>query len=146
MSALAHELATLLSDDAVVEPVPGPYLHDATESRGLGGRADVLVLPSSAEEVAATLAHCYAQDVPITPRGGGTGFAGGAVPLDGGVVLGLERMRALRELRPELWRAHAEAGMTTATLRRHARENGLLFPPDPGAAEQSHLGGNIACN
>ena len=146
MSTLARELAKILSDGAVQEPVPGPYLRDATESRGLGGRADALVLPASADEVASTVAWCYAHDVPITPRGGGTGFAGGAVPLDGGVVLGLERMHALRELEPALWRAHAEAGMTTATLRRLARENGLLFPPDPGAAEQSQLGGNIACN
>ena len=146
MSTLARELAKVLSDGAVQEPVPGAYLRDATESRGLGGRADALVLPASADEVASTVAYCYAHDVPVTPRGGGTGFAGGAVPLDGGVVLGLERMRALRELEPALWRAHAEAGMTTATLRRLARENGLLFPPDPGAAEQSQLGGNIACN
>ena len=110
MSALARELALAVGGDGVVEPVPGPYLHDATESRGLGGRADVLVLPSTAEEVAATVAHCYAHDVPITPRGGGTGFAGGAVPLDGGVVLGLERMHALRELRPELWRCTSRRG------------------------------------
>ena len=146
MSALVAELSRLLPESAVQGDVPAEYLRDATESRGLRGRADALVLPRTTEEVAATVAYCYAHDVPIIPRGGGTGFAGGAVPLDGGVVLALDRMHALRELRPELWRAHAEAGMTTATMRRLARESGLLFPPDPGAAEQSQLGGNIACN
>ena len=80
------------------------------------------------------------------PRGGGTGFAGGAVPVGGGLVVGLERLSRIRALDPGLWRMHVEAGATTATVRRLARENGLLFPPDPGAAEQSQIGGNIATN
>ncbi len=84
--------------------------------------------------------------MPIVPRGGGTGFTGGAVPLDGGVVLSLERLTKIRHLDPGLWRAAPEAGVITADLRRRARENGLLFPPDPGSAEQSQLGGNIATN
>jgi glycolate oxidase subunit GlcD len=121
-------------------------LSDATEAHGLQGHADALALPRSAEEVAAVLAWCYEHDVALTPRGGGTGFAGGAVPLQGGVVLDLRNMNRMRALDPALWRAEVEAGVTTAALRRRARENGLLFPPDPGAAEQSQIGGNIATN
>jgi len=121
-------------------------LRDATEAHGLCGHADALALPRSAEEVAAVLAWCYEHDVALTPRGGGTGFAGGAVPLQGGIVLDLRRMDRVRSLDPALWRAEVEAGVTTATLRRRARENGLLFAPDPGAAEQSQIGGNIATN
>lgn len=121
-------------------------LRDATEAHGLVGRADALACPRSAEEVAAVLAWSYAHDVPLTPRGGGTGFAGGAVPLDGGVVLDLRRMNRVRSLEGELWRAEVEAGVRTAEVHRLARENGLLFPPDPGAAEQSQIGGNIATN
>jgi FAD/FMN-containing dehydrogenase len=68
------------------------------------------------------------------------------VPVDGGVVLGLERMTRIRELAPLRWRACVEAGVPTAAVRRLARENGLVFPPDPGAAEQSLIGGNIATN
>ncbi|MDQ6778153.1 MAG: FAD-binding protein, partial [Actinomycetota bacterium] len=122
------------------------YLSDATESRNLRGRADAIALPRSAEEVARVVRWCYEHDVPIIPRGGGTGFAGGAVPLDGGVVISLERLREVRQFDPELWRIRLDAGVTTAELRRRARENGLYFPPDPGAGEQSHLGGNIATN
>jgi len=88
---------------------------------------------------------CYEHGAPLTPRGGGTGFAGGAVPV-GGVVLALERLAAVRSLDPELWRMEAEAGVTTLDVRRRARESGLLFPPDPGAAEQSQIGGNVATN
>jgi glycolate oxidase subunit GlcD len=121
-------------------------LRDATEAHGLAGHADALALPRSTEEVAAVLAWCYEHEVALTPRGGGTGFAGGAVQLQGGVVLDLRYLNRLRSLDPALWRAEVEAGVTTAALQRRARENGLLFPPDPGAAEQSQIGGNIATN
>jgi glycolate oxidase subunit GlcD len=123
-----------------------PYDHDATSSRGLSGHAELVVRPGSAAEVAAVLALCYAHDVPLTPRGGGTGLAGGAVPLQGGVVCSLERLRAIRELEPALWRIHPEAGVSTRHVQRLARENGLCFPPDPGASEQSQIGGNVATN
>src|SRR5580693_5948326 len=79
-----------------------PYDHDATRARGLTGHADLVVLPGSTAEVAAVLALCYEHDVPLIPRGGGTGLAGGAVPLHGGVVCSLERLRAVRELEPAL--------------------------------------------
>jgi glycolate oxidase subunit GlcD len=89
---------------------------------------------------------CYSNDVPIVPRGGGSGFSGGAVPVGGGVVVSLERMTRVRSFDPGLWRMEVEAGLRTADVRRLARENGLFYPVDPGAAEQSHIGGNIATN
>ena len=85
--------------------------------------------------------------VPVVPRGGGTGFSGGCVPQDpASVVVSVERLDAVRALDPLQWRAHVEAGVSTGRLARLARENGLRFPVDPGAAEQSHVGGNIATN
>ena len=108
-----------------------------------------LVRPGDAEEVAAVVAWCYAHDVAIVPVGGRSGLAGGAAVVDTGaeaIALSLERLRAVRSFEPELWRMEAEAGVTTATIARLARENGLLFPPDPGAPEQSQLGGTIATN
>jgi glycolate oxidase subunit GlcD len=89
---------------------------------------------------------CYENDVPLTARGGGTGLAGGAIPVQGGVVIGFERLNKVRQFDPLLWRIHVEAGVTTGDIQRLARENGLRFPPDPGAAEISQIGGNIACN
>ncbi len=66
--------------------------------------------------------------------------------MEGGVVLSLERLRGVRELEPGLWRMVAEAGVTTRNVHRLARENGLFFGPDPGASEQSQIGGNVATN
>ena len=68
------------------------------------------------------------------------------MPVAGGVVLSLERLAAVRSFEPLLWRIWVEAGLTTGALRRIVRESGLVFPPDPGAAEQSQIGGNIATN
>jgi len=127
---------------AVLEGAPAAYLTDFTR---MPGRADAVVLPASAEQVAEVLAWCYERDVPIVPRGGGTGAAAGAVP-DGGVVLALDRLDRVRSFEPELWRIHVEAGVATGRLKQLVRESGLMFAPDPGAPEQSQIGGNIATN
>jgi glycolate oxidase subunit GlcD len=145
VSTIERELRTLLDGDAVLPGTSASYLTDLTEERGLGGHADAVVLPATTEEVGRLVSWCYERGVPIVPRGGGTGTAGGAVPF-GGVVLSLERMTAVRSFDPLAWRIEVEAGMRTADLRRIVRESGLFFPPDPGAAEQSHVGGNIATN
>jgi glycolate oxidase subunit GlcD len=137
-------LADVLPAEAIVEP-KGRYLADLM-GRGVQGTADAVVLPSSAEEVAAAMRWCYENDVPLTARGGGTGLAGGAIPVQGGIVIGFERLNRIRQFDPLLWRIHVEAGVTTGDIHRLARENGLRFPPDPGAAEISQIGGNIACN
>jgi glycolate oxidase subunit GlcD len=145
-TALERELGAVLPRESILGGGTSAYLHDETEGRGLRGRADAVVLPGTAAEVATALAWCYEHGVALVPRGGGTGYAGGAVPVDGGIVLGLERLARVRAFDPLLWRISVEAGVTTAAVRRLARDNGLVFPPDPGAAEQSQIGGNIATN
>jgi glycolate oxidase subunit GlcD len=127
---------------AVLSGAPAEYLTDFTRAPG---RADAVVLPATADEVAAVVAWCYEREVPIVPRGGGTGAAAGAVP-DGGVVLALDRLDRIRSFEPELWRIHVEAGVPTGRLKQVVRESGLMFAPDPGAPEQSQIGGNIATN
>ncbi|HEX2436594.1 MAG TPA: FAD-linked oxidase C-terminal domain-containing protein [Solirubrobacterales bacterium] len=144
--SIERELGAALGAGAVLPGDARGYSSDETEGRGVHGVPEAVVLPGSTEEVARAVAWCYEHDVAIVPRGGGSGFAGGAVPVDGGVVLGLERMAQVRSFEPLLWRMAVEAGVRTSEVRRRARENGLLFPPDPGAAEQSQVGGNIATN
>ena len=96
---VASELRAVVGDDAVGDAAA---LADMTEARGLAGRADAVVRPGTAEEVARVVAWCYDHDVPVVPRGGGTGYAGGAVPVDGGVVLSLERLDRVRSFDPLL--------------------------------------------
>jgi len=144
---LQRELAKLIGAENVLEaPAGSPYNLDCTRRRGVEGRADAVALPHSASEVAAVVRWCYEHDVPVTARGGGTGLVGGGIAKEGGVVCSLERLRTVRELEPELWRMYAEAGVRTREVQRLARENGLFFAPDPGASEQSQIGGNVATN
>ncbi|MBA3807476.1 MAG: FAD-binding protein [Solirubrobacterales bacterium] len=148
MPATMHrELARIVGAERVLEaPASSPYNHDAARRRGVEGRAEAVVLPGSAAEVAALVAWCYAHDVALVARGGGTGMMGGAVATHGGIVCSLERLVRVRELEPALWRMLPEAGVSTRDVQRLARENGLFFGPDPGACEQSQIGGNVATN
>jgi glycolate oxidase subunit GlcD len=145
-TALQRDLRALVGDRAVLPGDTAAYLTDATESREISGRADAVVLPADTEQVAAVVAFCYRHGLAIIARGGGTGFAAGAVPIDGGVVVALERLSTITALEPERWRARVQAGVITGNLARRARENGVYYPPDPGAAESSQLGGNLATN
>jgi len=146
--ALALELRRLIGAEHVLDApaASSPYNSDCSFRRGTVGHAHAVALPGSAAEVAAVLRWCYQHDVPLVPRGGGTGLTGGAVPTHGGVVVAMERLRGVRELDPALWRLFVEAGVSTSHVQRLARENGLFFGPDPGAAEQSQIGGNVATN
>lgn len=145
--ALGDDLRRLLGDAAVECPVVDrEWLHDGTESAAVVGAAAAVVRPADAEQVAAVVGYARAQELPIVPRGGGTGYAAGAVPFAGSLVLSLDRLRQVRSRQPENWSLGVEAGVTTAEVRRLAREDGLCFPPDPGAAEQSQIGGNVATN
>jgi glycolate oxidase subunit GlcD len=145
-AGLERELRTLVGESGMAAASDAHFGHDATELQGLSGTPDAVVLPEDTTAVAAVVRWCYDHDVAIVPRGGGSGFSGGCVPVEGGVVVDLQRMTRVREFEPLLWRMHAEAGLRTSEVRRLARENGLLFPPDPGAAEQSQIGGNLATN
>jgi FAD/FMN-containing dehydrogenase len=139
----------------VIEPV-ARVVGDANVARevvieddsGLSGVAPVVAHPETAEQVRELVAWAYAENVAILPVGGCTGLCGGAVPrFDGpGVAIALDRLNRVRSFDPLLWRMEVEAGVTTANVQRLARENGLLFPPDPGAPEQSQIGGNLATN
>lgn len=119
-----------------------------TDASGAAGNAPVLARPGSATEVRDIVAWAYEHDVAILPVGGATGYSGGIVPVATGpaVAIALHRLNRVRSFDPLLWRMEVEAGVTTETVHRLARENGLLFPPDPGAAEQSQIGGNLATN
>lgn len=143
---MERDLARLLGPDSIRPLTAHHYHRDSTEMQGLTGRAHAIVAPANAEQVSELVAWSYERNLAIVPRGGGTGFAGGAVPVDGGIVCSLERLSRIRHFDPEFWRIEVEAGVVTSRIHVTARKSGLLFPPDPGASEQSQIGGNIACN
>ena len=122
------------------------YAFDAFGASGERHLPDAVVFPASTEEVAAAVQVCAHHGVPIVPRGAGTGYAGGAVPLGGGVVVNLARMHRILGVEPDAMRIHAEAGAITAHVHRRAAQHGLYYPPDPGSSTTCTIGGNVACN
>ena len=109
-----------------------------------GRPADVVVLPADTGEVAAVVRLCARHRVPIVPRGAGTGYTGGAVPLAGGVVLSLERFTRILEIDEANLLAVVEPGVITADLQAAVEARGLFYPPDPQSLKESSIGGNVA--
>lgn len=109
-----------------------------------GRPADVVVLPGSTAEVADIASACDQAAVPLTPRGAGTGYTGGAVPVRGGVVLSLERLNRIIEIDTSSLVAVVEPHVVTADLQAAVEQVGLFYPPDPASLSQSVIGGNVA--
>ncbi len=117
------------------------HAFDATQRRFL---PDVVVWPGSTEEVAAIVRLAAAERIPVLPRGAGSGFSGGALAVQGGIVLTLTRMNRILEIDPHNMLAVVEPGVTTAAFQEAVEVQGLFYPPDPASKAFSTLGGNIA--
>lgn len=109
-----------------------------------GVSADVVVLPADTEEVAAVARICSTTGTPLVPRGAGTGYSGGAVPVRGGVVLSLERLNRILEIDEANLLAVVEPGVITGDLQDAVEARGLFYPPDPASLRRSSIGGNVA--
>ena len=120
------------------------YETDASRAKPLGS-AFAVALPASTEEVAALLRVAAAHGVPVVTRGAGSGFAGGATPSAGALVVALNRLQRITVDREQMV-VHVGAGAITAEVQRAVEAVGLFYPPDPASQATSTMGGNIACN
>jgi glycolate oxidase subunit GlcD len=144
--AVLDELRALLGEDGVLA---GDAVRLAYESDALvleRGRPDVVVLPRSTDEVAALARWAATHEVPLTPRGAGTGLAGGSTATSGGLLLVTARMDQLLALDPVRRFAWVQPGLVNARLSELAAPHGLMFAPDPSSQPVSTLGGNVAAN
>ena len=117
------------------------YSYDATRAEALPW---AVARPSSTEEVAAILLLANREGFPVVPRGAGTGMSGGSVPIQGGVVLSLERMDRILEVNEQDLLAVVEPGVVTGELQRVVEAHGLFYPPDPASHQVCTIGGNVA--
>ncbi len=129
----------LIKDEAIREA----YSYDATGMRGL---PEGVFFPKSVEEVKEAVLYCRSKDLKVVPRGGGTGFVGGSVPLKGSVVVSLEKMRNVLDVDDKNMVVVVEPGVITAELQRTVKKFGLMYPPDPSSLESCTIGGNVATN
>jgi glycolate oxidase len=115
-----------------------------TDALKRGKAADVAVLPADTAEVAAIVRLCAEHRVPMVPRGAGTGYSGGAVPTQGGVVISLERLNRILEIDQANLVAVVEPCVITGDLQDAVERVGLFYPPDPASLRISTIGGNVA--
>ena len=115
-----------------------------TDALGRGHPADLVVFPGSAAQIAAVAGLCDARRIPLTPRGAGTGYTGGAVPSHGGVVLALDRLDRIKEVDQANLLAVVEPNVVTGVLQAAVERVGLFYPPDPASLARSAIGGNVA--
>jgi glycolate oxidase len=141
-----HDLLEILPAGVVLtEPeAMEKYRHDWSRHPPAGVPLAV-VRPEHADQVVAAVRWAARHRVPVVPRGAGTGLSGGAGAVDGGIVLTLERMRAIA-IDADARVATVEPGALNLEVKRAAAEHGLWYPPDPSSFDICSIGGNIATN
>ncbi|MGD2207321.1 MAG: FAD-linked oxidase C-terminal domain-containing protein [Anaerolineae bacterium] len=141
---ILHQLADIVGVENVLVDADRlePYSHD--ETVGFRGQPEAVVRVTSARQVADILAVANRERVPITPRGAGYGLSGGAVAVQGGIVLSLDKMDRILEIDHENLMVTVEPGVITGDLHRAVEAEGLFYPPDPASLDSCSIGGNIA--
>ncbi|MES2457562.1 MAG: FAD-linked oxidase C-terminal domain-containing protein [Bacteroidota bacterium] len=120
----------------------GNYAHDETED--LKYYPEVVVKPTDAQAISELLKLCNEQAIPLTPRGGGTGLSGAALPIFGGLLLSMEKFKAILNIDTENLQATVEPGVITEDFINAVAEHGLLYPVDPSSKGSCFIGGNVA--
>jgi len=107
---------------------------------------DLVLLPTTHEQIVASVGICNEFNLPLTTRGRGTGTTGAAVPIQAGVVLSTERMNQILEFDYPNRNIMVQAGVLNSEVQQHAADKQLFWPPDPSSADYCSIGGNLACN
>ena len=146
ISQLVAELKRLLGSNAVVTAPDALATYDADASMLIACAPQVAVIPTTPEQAATAVSLAVAAGLPIVARGAGTGIAGGAVPVRGGMVLSSVRMDLIERVELRSRRALVGAGVINAELNAHLAPLGFQFAPDPSSQRASTIGGNLATN
>ncbi|MFC7850259.1 FAD-binding oxidoreductase [Arthrobacter sp. NPDC057388] len=147
MGSIADELTSILGPGKVLRDEATLAVYAVDQAPVVDYRLPAaVVLAETVDDVQATVKACAARNVPLVPRGAGTGVSGGAHASEGCVVLGLERMNRILELNADDETAVVEPGVINADLNDAAAAHGLMFAPDPASFRMSTIGGNVATN
>jgi glycolate oxidase len=120
------------------------YSYDATRTHY---RPEAVIFPRHEEDVSRILVYCNAHQLVITARGAGSGFTGGALPKNGGIILAMEKhMNRILHVDMENMLATVQPGVINMDLQKHVEALGLFYPPDPASEAYSTLGGNVSEN
>lgn len=138
-------LRGIVGDDHIFtgDEISEDFAHDELgEARAF---PEVLVEPGSTEEIAAIMKYAYERNIPVTPRGSGTGLCGGCVPVHGGILLSTARLNRIIEIDENNLMATVEPGVILMNFQETVEKMGFLYAPDPGE-KSATIGGNVATN
>jgi glycolate oxidase subunit GlcD len=143
---LVRELRALVGDDGVIADPERLLVYESDGLTAYRVTPRAVIAPRSTQQVAAVVKLLNREGIPFVPRGAGTGLSGGALALDGAVLIAMSRMTRILELDPADRRARVEPGVVNARLSREAAPHGLHYAPDPSSQSACTIGGNVAEN
>lgn len=145
-AAVLQEMRQVLSEAYLhcAEPALRDNGHDETED--LLFLPEAVAEPADTAEVSALMRICNAHGIPVTVRGGGSGLAGGALPVFGGLVISMKRFDRILNIDRRNFQVTVEPGVVTEHLQNTLKDQGLFYPPDPSSRGWSFIGGNVSTN
>jgi glycolate oxidase subunit GlcD len=146
LRSFIHRLRARLGARYVLDRPEELLVYECDACTLIKSPPEVVVLPRMAEEVSFVIRLCRQFKIPYTARGSGTGLSGGALPVEGGVLISLNRMDQILEIDAKNRTATVEVGVVNAWLNEALKPHGLFYAPDPSSQAACTLGGNIAEN
>lgn len=141
---LIQRFTSIVGEEAVLRDDESRSLYGKDETEDFVFPPDLVMKPSTTQQVAAILRLASEYRVAVTPRGGGTGLSGGALPIHGGICLSMEKFNRIIEIDEKNFQAVVEPGVITQKFQEELESRRLLYPPDPSSRGSSQLGGNLA--
>src|SRR5437016_4672728 len=145
-ATLLERLRTIVGRDALLTSSSDLLVYECDGYTIEKNKPDVVVFPTSTEQVVQIVQACNEFDVPFLPRGAGTSLAGGCLPVGGGVMIALTRMKRILEVNYRDRYAVVEPGVVNLWLTNHLKPHGYHFAPDPSSQGACTIGGNVATN
>jgi glycolate oxidase len=145
-AGLGERLARIVGAEHCIQDAAQLATYECDALTNLRVRPGLVVLPASTDEVVAVVREAHAANVPVVPRGSGTGLSGGALPVPGCVLLGLSRMKRIIEVDLDDQWMRVEPGVINLEVSRRLAPHGFYYAPDPSSQQVCSIGGNVAEN
>jgi len=143
-SKILKKLSDITGNDFVFTDEESIEKFSRDETEDFAFPPEVIVKPDSAEQISSIIKLANENNIPVIPRGGGTGLSGGALPVEGGICISMERFNRILEIDENNFQAVVEPGVITQVFQEELESRGLFYPVDPASRGSCFLGGNIA--